>query len=142
MTRASVFTFLVVLYSITVFITFVLSQAGMVRYWWSNRRTPHWKRRFLVSLDRSEVMCSFILIMMTALKFFEGGWITLVLLLMCSSALALLVRNHYDVVGRLLQRMDNLVQATLVFPPTADSVGRIMHVEGQEESTRGKSSRL
>ena len=120
--------FLVVLYSITVFITFVLSQAGMVRYWWSNRKTPHWKRRFLTS-STALLLCSFILVMMTVIKFFEGGWITLIILLLLIGV-ALLVRNHYDVVGRLLKRMDNLVQAARVSANTG-SIGRIMHADGQ-----------
>ena len=128
-THASV-QYLVVLYSITVFITFVLSQAGMVRYWWSNRRTDHWKRRFLISLIALG-LCSFILVMMTVIKFFEGGWITLIILLLLIG-LALLIRSHYDTVGRLLKRMDNLVQAARV-SSNSGSIGRIMHAEGQEE---------
>ena len=36
---------LVVLYSINVFITFVLSQLGMVRHWWQERhRERRWRR--------------------------------------------------------------------------------------------------
>ena len=37
--------FLVVLYSINVFITFSLSQLGMVRHWWLERAVPGWNRR-------------------------------------------------------------------------------------------------
>ena len=41
---------LVVLYSINVFITFALSQSGMVRHWWQERHTDkHWWHRFLVN---------------------------------------------------------------------------------------------
>jgi amino acid transporter len=41
---------LVVLYSINVFITFSLSQLGMVRHWWLDRaREPAWKRKLLVN---------------------------------------------------------------------------------------------
>ena len=41
---------LIVMYSINVFLTFTLSQLGMVRHWWEVRAAqPHWKRRFLLS---------------------------------------------------------------------------------------------
>src|SRR5262249_47876910 len=45
-------TLLVVMYSINVFLTFTLTQAGMVRHWWNERaRLSHWRRRlFLASL--------------------------------------------------------------------------------------------
>src|SRR5580704_13172890 len=41
---------LVVLYSINVFITFSLSQLGMVRHWWLDRaRTPRWKKKMFIN---------------------------------------------------------------------------------------------
>lgn len=109
LTGASVH-FLVVLYSITVFITFVLSQAGLVKHWWATRaRTPHWKRRFLTA-STALALCSFILVVVTLLKFNEGGWITL-LVLGALVGLALLAKNHYTSVARTLKKMDSLVQA-------------------------------
>ncbi len=101
---------LVVLYSITVFITFVLSQMGMVKHWWTVRgKGPGWKRRILTS-GIALVLCFFILVAVTILKFDEGGWITLVMtgLLVC---VALFVKHHYDNTAKMLKRMDNLVQA-------------------------------
>ena len=42
--------FLVVLYSINVFITFSLSQLGMVRHWWQERRAvAGWKKKIAVN---------------------------------------------------------------------------------------------
>ena len=42
--------FMVVLYSINVFITFSLSQLGMVRHWWSVRHEQtHWKKKIIVN---------------------------------------------------------------------------------------------
>jgi amino acid transporter len=107
LTGASVH-YLVILYSITVFITFVLSQAGLVRHWWT-ARTPHWKRRFLTSLT-ALALCSFILIVVTILKFFEGGWITLLALALLVT-LAIMAKRHYNSVARTLKKMDSLVQA-------------------------------
>ncbi|HEX2612787.1 MAG TPA: APC family permease [Fibrobacteria bacterium] len=109
LTGASVH-YLVVLYSITVFITFVLSQAGLVKHWWATRgRTPHWKRRLLTATT-ALALCSFILVVVTILKFFEGGWITL-LALVALVGLALLAKRHYASVTRTLKKMDSLVQA-------------------------------
>lgn len=130
LTGASV-QYLVVLYSITVFITFVLSQAGLVKYWWAHReKVAHWKRRFITS-GVALTLCVFILITMTLIKFFEGGWITLIIL-GALIALALVVRRHYETVGKLIKRMDNLVQAARV-SAGGGSIGRIMN-EGQTES--------
>jgi amino acid transporter len=109
LTGASVH-FLVVLYSITVFITFVLSQAGLVKHWWTARaRTSHWKRRFLTA-STALALCSFILVVVTVLKFFDGGWITLVVLGLLVG-LALMAKRYYEGVNRTLKKMDSLVQA-------------------------------
>jgi amino acid transporter len=98
---------LIVLYSINVFITFVLSQLGMVRHWWQVRgRAPHWgKGLFLNGLGL--VLTAFILIMVTIVKFFEGGWITL-LITGSLVAVALGVKRHYNDVGRRIRKLDVL----------------------------------
>src|SRR5262249_23758141 len=109
LTRASVH-YLVVLYSITVFITFVLSQLGLARYWWTARaRTAHWKRRLLTA-STALALCSFILVVVTALKFNEGGWIT-VLALLLLVGLSTMAKRYYGSVSRTLKKMDSLVQA-------------------------------
>jgi amino acid transporter len=97
---------LVVLYSINVFITFSLSQAGMVRYWWKNRAEERkWLKKMTVN-GIGLVMSFTILVIITAIKFDEGGWVTLfvtgTLIL-----LALLIRRHYDSVGRMLHKLDH-----------------------------------
>ena len=66
------------LYSINVFITFSLSQLGMVRHWWQERRNvPDWRRKIAVN-GIGLVLTTFILVTLSVIKFFEGGWITLV----------------------------------------------------------------
>ncbi len=101
---------LVVLYSITVFITFVLSQMGMLKYWWSVRdKMKGWKRRILTSAVAFG-LCLFILITVTILKFNEGGWVTLILTGLLV-VLATFVKRHYNNVAKILKRMDNLVNA-------------------------------
>jgi hypothetical protein len=42
---------LIVMYSINVFMTFTLSQLGMVRHWWQMRAEGgHWRRRMIVAM--------------------------------------------------------------------------------------------
>jgi hypothetical protein len=100
--------FLVVLYSINVFITFALSQLGMVRHWWIARsEVGNWHRKLLIN-GIGLVLTASILILMITFKFFEGGWITL-LITGALVVLAILIRRHYHHVGVLLRRLDTLV---------------------------------
>jgi amino acid transporter len=102
--------YLSVLYIITVFITFVLSQLGMVRYWWTNRvRLVHWRRPLMVN-GTSLLLCAFILVSVIFLRFTQGGWIALIAV-GAMAVLALAVKRHYENTARMLKRMDNLVQA-------------------------------
>lgn len=99
---------LVVLYSINVFITFVLSQLGMVRHWWTNRSTVRgWYRKLFIN-GLGLVLSAAILAMMVIFKFFEGGWVTL-LITGTLVGLAVLIKRHYNGVRMLLGRLDNLV---------------------------------
>jgi len=99
--------FLVVLYSINVFITFVLSQLGMVRHWWSVRSSVgNWGKKFLVNAV-GLVMTTFILLSVIVLKFNQGGWITL-LITGSLIGLALLIKRHYHHTAKLLRRLDEL----------------------------------
>jgi uncharacterized membrane protein YjjP (DUF1212 family) len=102
--------FLSVLYVITVFITFVLSQLGMVRHWATTRRKEdNWKRKLAVN-GLGLGMCVFILAAVTFLKFNEGGWLALVITGILVG-IALFVKRHYDNTAKMLKRMDNLVHA-------------------------------
>ncbi len=86
--------FLVVLYSINVFITFSISQLGMVKHWWTERsKLNHWRRKLMIN-GIGFVLTSFILISVTIIKFEEGGWITLLITGMFI-ALAIRIKRHY-----------------------------------------------
>jgi hypothetical protein len=99
---------LIVLYSINVFITFVLSQLGMVRHWLKVRgREPHWRKGLALN-GLGLVLCGFILITVTAIKFFEGGWATL-LVTGAVAALAVYIRRHYDLTWGMLKKLDELL---------------------------------
>jgi len=103
--------FLIILYSINVFITFVLSQAGMVRHWWDSRnKIKNWVRR--ISINGIGLLLSFfILISMIILKFNEGGWITL-FITATLVLLAILTKRHYYQIAKQLRRLNSLVAAT------------------------------
>ncbi len=101
--------YLVVLYSINVFITFFLSQLGMVRHWWQVRgKEHHWGKKLLIN-GVGMTLTFFILITVTVLKFHEGGWITL-LLTGSLVGIALFTRQHYKKTFHLLRRLDDLVK--------------------------------
>jgi amino acid transporter len=99
---------LIVLYSINVFITFSLSQLGMVRHWWQQRKTEkNWIRRLAIN-GTGLVLTSFILISVLLIKFEEGGWVTIVItggLIM----FAMFIKNHYNKTVTLLKRLDPIV---------------------------------
>lgn len=86
--------FLVVLYSINVFLTFSLSLTGLCIYWIKHRREDRrWLRRFALSASGLVVTVS-ILIVTTVAKFDEGGWITVVIT-GAVIGMCVLIRNHY-----------------------------------------------
>ncbi len=101
-------TLLVVMYSINVFLTFTLTQAGMVRHWWNERaRLSHWRRRlFLASLGT--LVTAGILLVTTVIKIRHGGWVTLAatggLVVFC-----FVVRAHYRRVRRMLSTLDEVL---------------------------------
>jgi hypothetical protein len=94
---------LVVLYSINVFITFSLSQLGMVVHWWQVRRTEQgWVHKLAINGFGLALTAS-ILVSMTVLKFFQGGWVTIII----TGALviaAFWVKRHYNGVTDQLKR--------------------------------------
>ncbi len=102
---------LVVLYSINVFIDFVLAQTGLVRHWWRSRsRTKVWKSKLFIC-GFGLLLSAFILVSMITLKFHEGGWVTLVIT-GALAVVAVLVRRHYMHVGRKLRQIDEMARRT------------------------------
>ncbi|HLF14744.1 MAG TPA: amino acid permease, partial [Bacteroidota bacterium] len=109
---------LVLMYSINVFLTFSLSMAGMVRFWALNRKKfPDWYRHiamYIVGL----ALCFTILIVNIVEKFFEGGWITLVLtggvVLLC-----LAIKKRYRIAMSHLSRLDNILSDIPTLPQSA-----------------------
>lgn len=102
---------LVVLYSINVFLTFSLSILGLCVYWWRQKQkaSPHWIGRLVFSLFALCVTGGILLVTLS-LKFTSGGWVTVVVtgavILVC-----LLIRRHYKTVAVKLKSLDTLLQA-------------------------------
>jgi hypothetical protein len=95
---------LVVLYSINVFITFTISQVGMVKHWWLMRgKQVPWKRKLAIN-GIGLILTSFILVSVIILKFGQGGWITL-LITGLLIILAINIKRHYFRTAIKLQKL-------------------------------------
>jgi len=99
---------LVLMYSINVFLTFSLTQTGMIRYWFQNRKKyPQWSRAILVHLLGFAV-CFGILVINIVEKFTEGGWITLAVTAVLIG-LCLMIKRHYENVTTHMRRLDSIL---------------------------------
>lgn len=102
--------FLVVLYSINVFVTFTLTETGMWRFWFTHRRTEkNWLRNLSVH-SVGWVLCVSILTVITFEKFKEGGWLTF-LITTSLIVICLLVRKHYAGVRGEIAQLDAVFNA-------------------------------
>ena len=96
---------LIVLYSIAVFITFILSQAGMVRHWWESRtKVKDWKKKLIIN-GVGLVLTALILMSVIVVKFGEGGWVTL-LIIGAFAGVVILIRRHYDSASVLIKELN------------------------------------
>jgi hypothetical protein len=104
--------FLVVLYSINVFAVFSLSQLGMVRHWWQVRRRDRRWRHGITINGIGLVLTTLVLVTTIIVKFFEGGWMTLVVTAALVTV-AILIKRHYNETAKLLRRLDTLFTSNL-----------------------------
>jgi len=96
---------LIVLYSIAVFITFLLSQAGMVRHWWESRtKIKNWKKKLVIN-GIGLILTVVILVSVIIVKFSEGGWVTL-LIIGTFVGVVVIIRSHYDSVSVLIKELN------------------------------------
>jgi len=99
---------LVVMYSINVFLTFSLSQFGMINYYLKRKgRESSWRRYILVHLV-GFLLCITILMVTVAEKFGEGGWLTLVIT-GCLLGFCYLIRAHYRSVRKGARSLDDIL---------------------------------
>ena len=103
---------MVVLYSINVFITFSLSQLGMVRHWWQVRATDaDWRKKISIN-GVGLLLTGGILALLCVVKFDEGGWATL-LVTGALVGISFWVKRHYRHTQNKLHRLNELVAAAL-----------------------------
>ena len=102
--------YLVIMYSINVFLTFTLSQFGMVVHWWKDRATAR-RWRFGMAMNGTGFLLTGVLLCLTVwFKFPEGGWVTL-LITGAFVAVSLGIRRHYRTAQDSLRRLDDLLLA-------------------------------
>ena len=115
-------TLLVVLYSISVFLTFAVSLWGLALYWWRERRAPQRWRRLALSLTGFAV-CAVILSLLAWDRFDDGGWAALLIIGVIAAA-CLAVRRHYDNTKAALRRIDAQFEhvpfGSVATPPAVD----------------------
>ncbi len=91
---------LIPLYMIGVFVSFTLSQAGMVIHW-RRLRTPGWGASAVIN-GIGAVVTAVVLVIVAATKAFEGAWIVLVMIPGLVMVFEL-TRRHYDQVAEELR---------------------------------------
>jgi hypothetical protein len=107
-------THLIQLYIVGVFVSFTLSQTGMLRHW--NRllrteRDPQIRRRMIRSRTINGIglmMTGFVLILVVLTKFLAGAWISIAAMAVIY-VLMLAIRRHYDHVATELAPTDESV---------------------------------
>jgi amino acid transporter len=105
--------YLVIMYSINVFLTFTLSQFGMVVHWWKDRATAR-RWRFGMAMNGTGFLLTAVLLCLTVwFKFPEGGWVTLLITGLFIAA-SFGIRRHYRAAQEGLRRLDDLL---LALPP-------------------------
>jgi amino acid transporter len=99
---------LIPLYAVGVFVSFTLSQSGMVRHWW-RLREPGWRRSLPIN-GVGAVATAVVALIIASTKFTHGAWISILLM----GLLILLftrIRRHYD-------WYEDAVRAEEVMPPS------------------------
>jgi amino acid transporter len=107
---------LIPLYAVGVFISFTLSQAGMVQHW-RKLRGPNWKRSMLVN-GIGAVTTAVVSLVIIESKLLEGAW-AVVILIPVLIAMFLVIHRHYEIFNAQV-RLDGfelIAQANLVIVP-------------------------
>ena len=101
-------TALVIMYSINVFVTFSLSQFGMVRFFLRNReKDKKWKQHIVIHIV-GLIVCLTILTVTVYEKFGEGGWVTIIITSMVIG-LCYLIRAHYRRVRLGVKKLEEML---------------------------------
>lgn len=111
--------YLIVFYTINVFLAFTFSLIGLVKHWWTSRqRERRWLRKMLLA-GTGAFVCGVILILVSVNRFFHGGLVSY-LCLGLVVVLCLLTKQHYEQVNKKLKYVDKLLTRRL--PERKDAV--------------------
>jgi amino acid transporter len=101
-------TYLVVLYSLNVFLAFTISLFGLVKHWWQELKEGEkvWQKFFLAAF--AAIVCFTVLMLIFINRFFSGGWFALFCLVFVTVICAL-IRKHYKRVNAMLNSVDELL---------------------------------
>lgn len=103
---------LVVLYSLSVFITFTLSQLGMVIHWLQNRKQVRgWLKKITIN-SIGLIFTVFVLVSLTIVKFKDGAWLTL-LVVGSIVLVGLSIRRYYKLFINALSKIHRTVPAKI-----------------------------
>ncbi len=98
---------LIPLYSVGVFVTFTLSQAGMVRHWFRVRESG-WRWRSAVN-GLGGVMTLVVLVVVASVKFADGAWLVVVLIPIQVGMFLFIYRQYAATARQLAIRPDLVV---------------------------------
>jgi len=94
---------LIPLYAVGVFISFTLSQAGMVRHWWRTRE-PGWRKSIVINA-LGAILTGIVLIVVGSVKFMLGAWMVFLLIPILVLNFNVISR-HYRLVAEQLRVSD------------------------------------
>ncbi|HET9595694.1 MAG TPA: APC family permease [Anaeromyxobacteraceae bacterium] len=100
---------LVTMYAINVFVTFSISQASMLRYWFGRRGEAGFKRGVAIH-GTAFVLCFTILVGNVIQKFEQGAWVTVAVTAVVVT-LCLVIRRHYRRVQANLRRLNEVMNS-------------------------------
>jgi amino acid transporter len=91
---------LIPLYAVGVFVSFTLSQSGMVRHWFQLRETG-WRASLVIN-GVGAVATAVVTVIIVSTKFTHGAWISILMMLLMMATFTL-IRRHYERVERELE---------------------------------------
>jgi hypothetical protein len=99
---------LIPLYAVGVFIDFTISQTGMIRHW-LRERSAGWRKRLSINAFGAALTAT-VAVIVTAVKFFDGAWMVLVLIPILAGMMSF-IHRQYD-----LQETELRVRDTGLLP--------------------------
>jgi hypothetical protein len=100
---------LIPLYAFGVFVSFTLSQSGMVVHW-TRCKEDHWKRSMVINAIGA-VATAIVAVIIGATKFSEGAWISMLAMLVLAVAFHSIYRHYTGVERKLAVPENTLVES-------------------------------